>query len=459
MHSRAIATAALCLGLAAGCSSDGEPGKADPSGTGSSTSSASGSPAASDSPTAVTVEPADGPVTAFDATGHVTFPETGVRDAAAGETTVLTLTSATLTARTLPELAGAYALTSPGGTYTDLWAPTGERFGYLLDVSTELGTGTRAGEDRITVTRFDVATGEVTGEVTTRIPQDPHGSSAPALGKIVAVQGSRVVVDSAAGGTAPIHAAAVLDLADGKTVWRARGAQALGATRRLVLLTTGRPDVPGEVEARSLGSGDLRWRALPGTLSASLVGTTARSVVVARDDNVFTGNSVTTLALRSGRDVTTTATADAEWACAPGARTIAVCSLPGSKQVVGWDLDRHRPAWTLPTAVRFAPLVTLVSDGLVYGILDSGIDVVLDARTGKDVGGAGGAAPVAVNGYGGVVLYGDRALFVPRSESGRPVLGEPAAPQSPTASASPSEPTSAVPTGPSTTPPSVPPTS
>lgn len=452
MHTRAIAAAAVCLGLAAGCSSNGGAGTDDPSGTTSGSATESGKPSESGSPSATTsvtaTPPADGPVTAFDSLNKVTFPEAGVRAVAVGEDTVLTLTAGTLAARSLPTLDGAYSFTSDTSTYADLWAEPGERFGYLLEVATEPGTGTSVGHDQITVSRFEVATGELHGEVSTRIAQDPLGTSGPATGQIVAVQGSRVVVDSAAGGTAPVHAGAVLDVATERTVWKDRGSEPLAATPKLVLLNTGRTDVPGEVVARTLRSGERRWRSLPGTISASLVGTTASSVVIARDNDLFSENSVSSLALRSGRDLVTTATEDADWACTPGSRRVAVCSLPESHQVLGWDLTRHRPAWTLPSATRFAPIVTLVQDGLVYGILDSGTEVVLDARSGKDVKNAGGAAPAAVNAYGGVVLFGDRAIFVPVSASGVPVSDNtPAATPSPTELPSESESPSESPTG------------
>ena len=157
-------------------------------------------------------------------------------------------------------------------------------------------------------------------------------------------------------------------------------------------------------------------------------------MVVARDDNVFAEHSVTSLSLRTGRAGAADLTSDAEWSCDAASSSVAVCSLPEAEQVVGWNLQRNRARWTLPTASRFAPIVTLVQDGLVYGLLDSGAGVVVRAVTGKDVPQSGGAAPKAVNAWGGVVHYGDRAIWVPASTSGAPAATDsPSVPASPTA--------------------------
>lgn len=452
MKTTAVAAAVLCLGLVAGCSSseDPEPDPATlPSATGESgpsvsETSGSGSPSGSATPRA---SPADGPVVAFDPAGQTTFEETDVRDVATGTDTLLTLTGDTLRARSLPALEEAWTAVSDTGSFADLWARPGSRWGYTLEVRTVAGTGTKVGYDEITVRRFDLASGREDGKASTRVPQDPRGSSGPATGRIVSVQGSRVVVDSAVADSGAVHATAVLDPAAGRTAWKSRGAEALVATRRVVVVNTGTPDAAGSVDARDLATGKRRWTALPGTLAASAVGADARSVVVARDDNVFAEHSLTSLSLRTGRAGATQVTTDAEWSCDPASSSVAVCTLPEADQVVGWNLRRNRARWTLPTASRFAPTVTLVQDKLVYGLLDSGAGVVLRAITGADVKDSGGAAPKAVNAWGGVVHYGDRAIFVPASGAGAPAATEsPAVPASPTASetSSPSgDPTSA----------------
>lgn len=440
MKTTAVAAAVLCLGLVAGCTSgeDPEPDPATlPSATGES-GPADDDPSGSASPSGTatpTDQPADGPVVAFDPAGQTTFDETDVRDVATGTDSVLTLTGSTLRARSLPALGEAWTAVSDTGSFADLWARPGSRWGYTLEVRTVPGTGTRVGYDEVTVRRFEVGTGREDGRASTRVPQDPRGSSGPATGRIVAVQGSRVVVDSAVAGSDSVHATVVLEPGADRTAWKSRGAEALLATRRLVVVSTGTPDAAGSVEARDLATGKRRWSALPGTLAASAVGADSRSVVIARDDNVFAEHSLTALSLRTGRAGDTQVTTDAEWSCDPASRSVAVCSLPDGEQVVGWNLRRNRARWTLPTETRFAPIVTLVQDGLVYGLLDSGAGVVLRAITGADVKDSGGAAPKAVNAWGGVVHYGDRAIFVPASAAGAPAAtGSPAVPASPTAS-------------------------
>lgn len=447
MKTTATAVAALCLALAAGCTSDGDPepdpstrsssdtGDSSPDPEGSGSPSPTGDPDSAESP-----EPADGPVVAFDPAGQTTFEETDVRDVAVGADHVLTMTGETLRGRGLPGLEEAWTQPSGTGSFADLWADPHSDWGYVLEVRTVPGTGTRVGYDELTVRRFDVADGTVAGQVTTRVPQDPRGSSGPATGRIVAVQGSRVVVDVAVADPDAVHATAVLELEGGRTAWKSRGAEPLIATRRVVVVSTGTPSLAGTVDARDLRTGKRRWTALPGTLAASAVGAGTGSVVIARDDNVFAEHSVTPLSLRTGRAGPAQVSTDFDWSCDPASASVAVCSLPEADQVVGWNLRRNRARWTLPTATRFAPIVTLVQDGLVYGLLDSGAGVVLKAVSGKDVKQSGGAAPKGVNGWGGVVHYGDRAIFVPASTTGAPApTDSPEVPASPTASESGSE--------------------
>ena len=165
---------------------------------------------------------------------------------------MLTLTGDTLRARALPDLGDAWTMTSPAGSFADLWARPGSPWGFALEVRTVPGAGTQVGYDEIVVRRFDLATGQVDGEVTTRVPQDPRGSSGPATGRIVAVEGDRVVVDAAVADPAAIHATAVLDPAAGRTLWKSRGAEALIATEDVVVVNTGTPSTAGTVDARDL---------------------------------------------------------------------------------------------------------------------------------------------------------------------------------------------------------------
>jgi hypothetical protein len=72
---------------------------------------------------------------------------------------------------------------------------------------------------------------------------------------------------------------------------------------------------------------------------------------------------------------------------------------------IGLDGTTARPLWTLPDAAagRVSPQVTTVWHGTVYGTTENG-PVLLDARSGADVPGAGpGVAPDLVNDVIGVV--------------------------------------------------------
>jgi len=72
--------------------------------------------------------------------------------------------------------------------------------------------------------------------------------------------------------------------------------------------------------------------------------------------------------------------------------------------VLGIALRTLEATWRLPGRTRFAPALSLVEDGLVYGSLDNGVGVVLDARTGKDLVDLSGATPTAVNDYGALTI-------------------------------------------------------
>ena len=94
-----------------------------------------------------------------------------------------------------------------------------------------------------------------------------------------------------------------------------------------------------------------------------------------------------------------------------------MCSVPSEQRVVAWNLRRQREQWVLPTARRFAPTVTLVDGDDVYGALSEDSGIVLDARTGADGAAVTGPSPDALSVWGGVVLEGGTATWVPRTGS------------------------------------------
>lgn len=357
--------------------------------------------------------------TAFLGDESITFPEEDVLHAATGDDVVLTQSASVVTARSLPELESTYELTSSDGEFTDLRVDAQQGVGYTLEVQTDSGDGTRVGLDQYTLQRFDLATGEVSEVAIGTIAQDSLNSANDVTARIVAIQGDVVVVDSWVPDTDGAHTTIALDLAREALAWRARPAKVLTVTPDVVVLDTGTPDSVGRVEARELDHGLRRWSALPGTLGASGIGATAGSVLVARDDNVFPDPSITRLSLATGKVIGKPRTTDSwDWSCTDTSVAIAVCTLADgqrsrSDRLVGWDLERNEAAWQLPTGTRFAPIVTLVAHDLIWGLLDSGQGVVLDGVTGEDVAGDTGAGPVAVNDYGGVVLYAGRAIFLP----------------------------------------------
>ncbi|GAB3775678.1 hypothetical protein FB382_004202 [Nocardioides ginsengisegetis] len=376
-----------------------------------------GGPSVSPTGPVASASPTSAPI-AFAEKDQRRFPEEGVRTAAVGRDVVLTMTDSTVVARSLPDLDTAYSLSAAEDRFTDLWTDPPAGVGYTLEVSTDAGSGTAVGREHYAVQRFDLETGEIAETVTATLPQDPGGSASDATARIAGVEGDRVVLDSWVPGAGSSHTAVVVDLANRARPWQARPAQVLTATDDLVVVDTGTTEVAGRVEALDLRTGRRQWAALPGTLGATAVGTTDDTVTIARDDNVFPDATVTRLRLADGtpsRPVPATAW---DWSCTPTTGTVTVCTLADNDQgdadrVVGWDLATNRRVWSLPTANRFAPIVTAVRGNLVYGLLDSGQGVVLDGVTGEDVAGDTGGAPMALNDWGGVLLYDGTALFLP----------------------------------------------
>ncbi|MBB6628139.1 hypothetical protein H5V45_12490 [Nocardioides sp. KIGAM211] len=418
------AATGLVLTLGAGCSWIKDPA-----------AQRQGDPDAATEPSSTaTADPTAMP-TLFLSDATASFPEEDVIDAAVGTDVVLTMTAGRVVARSLPDLDTAYSLTSDDGSFTDLWVDDQARTGYTLEVRTEPGEGTEVGTQRYVVQRFDLETGEISEAAIGDVDQDPRAPAEDVTGEIAAVQDDTVVIDSSVPNSRAAHTAVAMDLRTEDVAWSARPAQVLTATSDAVVVDTGTPDEAGRIRALTLARGLTRWSALPGTLGARAIGTTDDSVLVVRTDEVFTQPTITSLDLATGAAGKPRTTDAWDWDCSP-AYDIAVCTIgepdqPGA-QVVGWDVARNREAWELPTDGRFAPIVSVVTRGLVYGLLDSGQGVVLDAATGRDVAGDTGAGPVGVNYYGGVVVYSGRAVFLYAGE------GDPDASAAPSASASPS---------------------
>jgi len=391
----------------AGCSWVKDPDAEDSSP--SEGASASAQPLPSERPTAVP--------TAFDVPGSTTFPDEGVRKVAAGDDTIVTMSPGSTVGRVLPGLETSYTLTTTGGQFTDVVVDREAGEGILLEAANEAGSGTFVGEDTFTITRFDLLSGELLDVATAVLPQDPQGEALPATARLAGVAGDVVVIETEVGDS-DSRAALAVDLELDDVLWRARPARVLEVTDDLVVLNTGRAQEPGAVEAVGLASGERAWRALRGTVDASAIGSTDSSVTVVHHLGVGSTPEIVPLDLATGEEGTPTETGRWDWSCGETSGDIAVCTMADDDDVVGWDLVAGAPAWSLPTAERFAPLVTLVQDDLVYGLLDSGVGIVLDARTGEDVADNTGAGPVAVNAWGGVLLYQEAAVFLPAFAAG-----------------------------------------
>lgn len=400
--------AVVVTGTVAGCSWVKDP-DADQSDDPTSSASSSAQPLPAERPTAVP--------TAFNSPGSTTFPETGVRAVGAGDDAIVTMTAGSAIGRVLPDTKAAYTLTSTGGQFTDLEVDRTAGWGVLLEAANEAGSGTFVGEDTFTVTRFDLETGELLDVATAVLPQDAEGEALPATARIMGMTGDVVVIEASVGETGS-RAVLAVDIELDDVLWRQRPARVLDVTEELVVLTTGLPQRPGAVEAVDLTTGERAWRSLRGTVDATAIGSTDDAVTVVRSLGVTTKPAIVPLDLRTGAPGAPTETHRWNWACAEMSGTIRVCTMADDDDVVGWDLATGEPAWSLPTEDRFAPLVTLVQDDLVYGLLDSGVGVVLNAVTGQDVADNTGAGPVAVNNWGGVLLYQEVAVFLPSYDGG-----------------------------------------
>lgn len=419
-------TAVLALVLT-GCGGGDEPGT-DPDASSDSpsptSSSSSGSAASPSGTTTGTTEPAvpraTGAPLAFDPAA-TTLTDAEVRDIALTSESALTLTSRMLTVRSAPELDAAYEIPAEAGALTDLWVDRAGEVGLLVEAFALPGEGTSTGVDVYTVRRFDVGSGEITGTAKLESRQNPRTSSGTPAARVSGTAGDVVVLDTWPSTGSPDdvfaiesapHTTLVGDLASGGLAWTAPGTRPLEVVDDLVVVTTGTPSKNGKVRGLALGSGQERWSTLSGTRSANVVGAQddRLTLAVARGSSKAT---VTTIDTSTGEPGTSRATTTWNWGCHETSTAIAVCSLLGTNRVVGWNLARNAPAWSLPTKDRFAPAISTVYEDAVYGLVAGGRGVVLDALTGADLASDTGGAPAVVSPAGGLSMLGGEAVFQP----------------------------------------------
>ncbi|MER7112246.1 outer membrane protein assembly factor BamB family protein [Streptomyces sp. NPDC000229] len=93
-----------------------------------------------------------------------------------------------------------------------------------------------------------------------------------------------------------------------------------------------------------------------------------------------------------------------DWVCSFDERSVVVCGIAYTyERVVAHDVASGKQLWSLPTADRTSLEVTATWHGAVYGEVEGGGPVVLDARTGADREVEPGVAPAVLDGTVGLV--------------------------------------------------------
>ena len=382
--------------------------------------SAAPAPSRAPKPAFVEGEPAtvNGFPTQFDKSRETVFPETGVVDVALSEDRALTAGGAQVIARTLPELADAYTVNADTGSFVDVYVDDETGEGYALSQDIQTGSGTSLGTEYYSVQRFDLETGEVTGDASVDFPQDSAGGGASRIGWIVGVDEDLVVVGMRGEGEETNRSTAVMDMSTGKTDWSLKRGNPLALVDGLVIVNTGTEAKPAPVNAYDVANGKKTWESLVFTKTASYVGTSGDNVVIASTDGYYNLSAVAPLSLKNGKpdkQVKAREVAGSNLACEPSGDDEAVCTDPDGV-VTAWDLAKAKELWTLPTDSRIAPTITDVQDGLIYGHAGDLGDVVLDAASGEDVVTVAGVSPMDVNTYGGIYIFVGAALFTPVNE-------------------------------------------
>ncbi|MFN8192915.1 MAG: hypothetical protein U0R80_01365 [Nocardioidaceae bacterium] len=399
---RLVAGLAILTLAAAGCSGDSKKDADEPTPSASESASTSPSPSASSTP---------GAAGRFDLDAAVTITRNPVFRAFTTDDQVLTLDRDGVTSHALPDLYTEYVVVPPDGANPmDALVDEDTGQGYLL-TSTAIGAqGTSVGRNAFVVTRFDADTGDVDSEARVSLRGSSTQVRSAAQARLRGVVGSIAVVDSwVTVGDAKVHTGLAIDLDRKRLVWQ-RSGLVLAATPRAVLVSRGTPTAPASIVGLDPGSGRTRWSTLEGTVDANLVAADDRHVVLART-GPFVSMAIQTVDLRTGRAVAGRTIDSSSWLCRPATRSVAVCLLP-QRRVIGWGVQRNKQIWALPTRARYAPVVTSVADGVVYGMVGDRW-VALDARSGKDLESGVGGALITANEFGGLFRTGTVTRWLP----------------------------------------------
>jgi hypothetical protein len=336
-----------------------------------------------------------------------------------------------VTSHALPDVREEYVIVPPPG-----YAPIDAAFdadsglGVLMTSRVVGGSGTTAGRTSFDLTGFAVDSGDPEGHARVSVRESTlTGASAP-VARIRGMAGRVMVLDSwVTVGTTKIHTALGVDLRSGEVLWRRPG-QALASTGRVALVSTGTPGTAGAVLGLAPATGEVRWSTLDGTFAAALVGITDRRAIVVRLGG-FASTTIVPIDLRTGAAGKAKQGTTVEWNCRMSTPTVAVCLLPQGV-VVGWGMVHNRQLWALPTQARYAPTVTLVARGELWGTLQDGW-VSLDSRTGEDLASGKGGTPLAVNAYGALFRTDIGAVWLPDPTQGLPAAAAPSDSTSPSA--------------------------
>lgn len=394
-------------------------------GTADGTPSSSADPSSSAGSTGGSDAATGGAPEAFDTENQTTFPEIGVADAAMTEDSVLTMTPQMLTARTLPDLEKSFEISADAGRMVDVWARPGDQQALVAQVAEQPKGGTAIGKQTFTVYAVNTADGSVEGTATATLDAEASSRGATGNARIVGVEGDVIVLDtySAQGADAfssasARHTTVALDLASGGRAWISRGSVPLAVAGERVVLNTGTTSEAGRLRGVDVESGRGVWAAAPGTGPATLIGVGPDSVSVATGRGEAPRGRIRVIDTADGTVTRTVASPSWNWQClqAPDGRNlnpVAACNISADGSSVGWNARTGREAWALPTAKRYAPVITAVYESTAYGLLSNGQAVALDLEEGTDTAANIGAAPSVVAAAGGVSLIEGEATFLP----------------------------------------------
>ncbi|MFD9630343.1 outer membrane protein assembly factor BamB family protein [Streptomyces violascens] len=210
----------------------------------------------------------------------------------------------------------------------------------------------------------------------------------------------------------------VLDRDTRQLRWQQKGFSAVSVADGVVAggEATGTGSLNGQLGGLALDSGQRRWTAASSDRSVH---------ASAAGPGLLAGNARENLVLvdvRTGAERARYAGGGQlhlhPWRCRGDEQSLVLCADQYAGQVdavVVFNAATAAKVWSLPDASgRIVPQVTAFWHGAVYGRTTNG-PVVLDGHTGKDRENKPGAAPFAVDQYGGLAGDGRSPIAVPAS--------------------------------------------